>query len=80
MFECLGLAYKAAKIGGTMPAVMNAANEIAVEKFLNKEIKFLDIPKLIEKTMDAYNVKHDFSLEDIFEADNWARQYAMKLK
>ena len=80
VFECLGLAYKAAKIGGTMPAVMNAANEIAVEKFLNKEIKFLDIPKLIEKTMDAYNVKHDFSLEDIFEADNWARQYAMKLK
>lgn len=80
VFECLGLAYKAAKIGGTMPAVMNAANEIAVEKFLNKEIKFLDIPKLIEKTMEAYNVKHDFSLEDIFEADNWARQYAMKLK
>lgn len=73
-FKCLSLAYRAIKEGGTMPAVMNAANEKAVALFLDKKIGFTDIPLLIEKTMDAYNVKYDYNLDDIEEADLWARK------
>lgn len=75
-FRCLSLAYKALRIGGTMPAVLNGANEIAVELFLKGKISFLDIPRLIEKTMDAYTVKYEYDLEDLLEADRWAREYA----
>ena len=78
-FKCLELAYRAIKTGGTMPAVMNAANEKAVALFLNKEIKYLDIPYLIEKTMDAYTVKYDYSIDDIENVDRWAREYAENL-
>ncbi|MGL4790516.1 MAG: 1-deoxy-D-xylulose-5-phosphate reductoisomerase, partial [Anaerotignaceae bacterium] len=79
-FRCLALAYKAIEIGGTMPAVLNAANEIAVEKFLNKEISYLNIPLLIEETMNAYNVKHIFTIEELLEADKWGREYASNIK
>ncbi|MGN1317386.1 MAG: 1-deoxy-D-xylulose-5-phosphate reductoisomerase, partial [Lachnospirales bacterium] len=79
MFPCLGLAYDAIKTGGTMPTVMNASNEIAVAKFINKEIGFLDIPKLIEKAMSAYNVIYNYTLDDVLEADKWAREYTRKL-
>lgn len=75
-FRCLTLAYKALKIGGTMPTVLNSANEIAVAKFLSGKIGFLDIPALIEKTMEAYTVKENYTLEDLLEADAWARAYA----
>ena len=74
-FECLGFAYDALKIGGTMPAVMNAANEIAVSRFLNDEIEFLQIPYIIRKTMDAHTVKHNISITDVINADLWAREY-----
>lgn len=79
LFPCLGLAYNAIRTGGTMPTVMNASNEIAVAKFINKEIGFMDIPKLIEKAMSAYNVKYDYSLDDVLEADKWAREYTKSL-
>ncbi len=75
-FPCLGLAYRALEIGGTMPTVLNGANEIAVSKFLAGKIRFLDIAALIEKTMDAYTVKYDYSLEDLLEADAWAKAHA----
>lgn len=75
LFKCLGLAFEAIKTGGTMPAVMNAANEIAVFAFLDGKISFLDIPKLIEKAMTAYNVKYNYSFDDVFEADLWARNF-----
>ena len=75
-FRCLSLAYQALRIGGTMPAVLNGANEIAVELFLKGKISFLDIPRLIEKTMVAYTVKYEYDLEDLLEADRWAREYA----
>ncbi len=78
-FRCLALAYEAIKTGGTMPTVLNAANEIAVAKFLNKEIGFTDIAALIEKAMTAYTVKYNYSLEDVLEADAWARNYAKGL-
>lgn len=79
-FPCLGLAYKAIRTGGTMPAVLNAANEIAVERFIKREIAFTDISKLIEMAMSAYNVKYNYSLEDVLDADNWAREYTKTLE
>lgn len=75
-FRCLALAYRALEIGGTMPTVLNGANEIAVAKFLDGKIGFLDIPALIEKTMQAYTVKQAECLEDLLQADAWARAYA----
>lgn len=79
VFRCLGLAFDAIKIGGTMPAVLNAANEAAVALFLNGKIGFTDIPELIEKAMGAYTVKYDYSLEDVLEADGFAREYVFGL-
>lgn len=78
-FRCLSLAYRALETGGTLPAVLNGANEVAVARFLQGEISFLEIPALIERTMDAYTVKYDYSLEDLLEADAWAKAYAAKI-
>ncbi|MCD8091262.1 MAG: 1-deoxy-D-xylulose-5-phosphate reductoisomerase [Clostridiales bacterium] len=75
VFKCLDMALKAIKIGGTMPAVLNAANEVAVSRALKKDIKFYEIGELIEKTVSAYNVKYNYTLSDVFEADSWAREY-----
>ena len=79
-FPCLGLAYMAIKTGGTMPTVLNGANEIAVSRFINREIGFTDIPKLIEMAMNAYNVKYNYTLDDVLEADAWAREYTKTLE
>ena len=78
-FKCLSLAYRALKTGGTLPAVLNGANEVAVARFLKGEIGFLQIPELIEQTMDAYTVKQEYTLEDLLEADAWAKDYASKV-
>ena len=75
VFRCLSLAYRAMEIGGTLPTVLNAANEVAVEKFIQKQISFLEIPELIEKTMNAYTVKYNYCLEDLLKADQWAREF-----
>jgi 1-deoxy-D-xylulose-5-phosphate reductoisomerase len=75
-FPCLRLAYEAITAGGTMPTVLNAANEIAVEAFLNEQIRFTDIPVVIEKTMQAIPVQKGDSLEKILEMDNKARVIA----
>jgi 1-deoxy-D-xylulose-5-phosphate reductoisomerase len=74
-FTCISLAYEALKIGGDMPAVLNSANEAAVELFLNRKIEFLDIAKLIELTMNAYTVKYDYILEDLVQSDIWSRAF-----
>lgn len=79
-FPCLGLAYRAIKTGGTMPAVLNGANEIAVARFIDREISFTDIPKLIETAMNAYNVKYNYTLDDVLEADKWAREFTKSLE
>ena len=73
-FKCLDLALRAADIGGSMPAVMNGANEIAVEAFLENMIEFLQIPVLIEKTMDAHETFQLDGIESVMEADIWARE------
>lgn len=78
-FPCLRLAYEALKTMGTMPAVLNAANEIAVSKFLKREIGFNDIPRSIEKTMAAHVVHPDPSLDDVLESDRWAREFCSQI-
>ncbi|OCL27123.1 1-deoxy-D-xylulose-5-phosphate reductoisomerase [Orenia metallireducens] len=78
LFPCLEYAYEAGRRGGTMPAVLNAANEIAVSKFLEGKIKFIDIPKLIKKVMSAHTVVDNPTLDQIIEADTWARLEAQK--
>lgn len=78
-FKCLSLAYRAIKTGGTMPTVMNGANEMAVAAFLENKIGFLDIADIIEKTMMSYNVKYDYTVEDLVEADKWARDFSNNL-
>ena len=75
-FPCLRLAYEALEGGGTLPAILNAANEIAVEAFLNRGITFIDIAHVIEKTLDAANPQTLTSLDDALEADRWAREKA----
>jgi 1-deoxy-D-xylulose-5-phosphate reductoisomerase len=78
-FPCLGLGYESLRIGGTMPATMNAANEIAVEAFLNGGIRFTDIAEIIRSTMDVHTAKDVETLEDALEADRWAREKAESL-
>jgi 1-deoxy-D-xylulose-5-phosphate reductoisomerase len=75
----LGLGYESLRIGGTMPATMNAANEIAVEAFLNGGIRFTDIAEIIRSTMDLHTTKDVETLEDALEADRWAREKAESL-
>ena len=75
-YPCMQLAYAAGRAGGSMPAVLNAANEQAVALFLEEKIQFLDIPKLIEKVCDKHQTDNCESpaLDDILAADQWARQ------
>jgi 1-deoxy-D-xylulose-5-phosphate reductoisomerase len=75
-FPCLALAYRALKTGGTMPAALNAANEIAVEAFLGGKIRLSEIPRLIESVMDKHFVKQADSLETVLATDDWARNEA----
>ena len=74
-FPCLRLARDAFKQGGTSMAILNAANEVAVENFLNHRIKFSDIPKLIEQTLQQINSSSADSLEVVLSADTEARAY-----
>jgi len=78
-FPCLGLAYAACETGRTLPAVLNAANEVAVEAFLENSLSFTNIPKIIEKTMGQHRVVTHPTLNDILEADQWARKQAEDL-
>lgn len=78
-FPCLGLAYRAALSGGTAPAVLNAADEIAVAAFMQKKIKFTDLPKIIEKVLDVHKITLNPSLEEILQSDLWARTETEKI-
>ena len=78
-FPCLRLAYEAMREGGTMPAALSAANEIAVASFLNRRTKFMDIPRVIEATMEAHQTVPCSSIEAVLEADRWARSHAENL-
>lgn len=78
-FPCLNLGYESLRTGGTMPATMNAANEIAVDAFLNGGIRFTEIAEVIRQTMDAHVPQTVATLEDALEADRWAREKAESL-
>ncbi|HUV49422.1 MAG TPA: 1-deoxy-D-xylulose-5-phosphate reductoisomerase [Anaerolineae bacterium] len=77
-FPCLGLAYTAGKTGGTLPAVLNASNEMAVQAFLDRRIPFVKIPEVISRTMEIHSVVANPELSDIIESDKWAREYSKK--
>ena len=78
-FECLKLAYNVLKVSGTAPCILNAANEIAVEKFINNEIKFSQISQLIRKALDKIENHSDPDIETIFECDKNTREYVSSL-
>jgi 1-deoxy-D-xylulose-5-phosphate reductoisomerase len=73
-YPCLRLAYEAARLGGTMPTVLNAANEVAVHRFLQGQIAFTEIPIIVEKTMEAHQPEKA-TLQAVLDADAWAREY-----
>ena len=76
-FKALNLSFKAGKIGGLMPTILNGANEAAVELFLNKKIKFLQISDIIEKSMEVFNedVQKELTLENIIDLDKRVKEY-----
>ncbi|MBI5417961.1 1-deoxy-D-xylulose-5-phosphate reductoisomerase [Candidatus Poribacteria bacterium] len=75
-FPCLEYGFTAGKLGGTMPTVFNAANEIAVTYFLQEEIKYTDIPKIVKYCMDNHKMEKKINLDIIIKADTWAREFA----
>jgi len=76
-FPCIKLAYQALELGGTMPAVLNGANEIAVNAFLSSKINFSEIPIIIQNTMKEHKPKYNPNINDILDADYWAREKAL---
>jgi 1-deoxy-D-xylulose-5-phosphate reductoisomerase len=77
-FPCLSYAYEAIETGGTMPCVLNASNEVAVNAFLQDRIGFNDIPFVIRRTLDSHTVRPAGVLDDVLGADRWAREKAAK--
>ena len=78
-FPCLGLAFRALRAGGSMPAVLNAANEVAVAAFLDGALTFPGIAETIAAVMDAHAPAALGALEDVLAADRWAREQAALL-
>lgn len=78
-FPCLQLAYDALAGGAGLPATLNAANEVAVHAFLNNQIAFLDIPKVIQETMAAYQTAPFSTIDEVLEIDLWARRTAEEI-
>ena len=78
-FPCLALAYHAAETGGTMPAVLNAANEVAVEAFLQRQINFLQISEVVRRSMESHKTIAEPMLSEITDADSSARQTAREV-
>lgn len=76
-YPCLDLAYQALKTGGTAPTILNAANEVAVERFLAGKIKFTDIHKIVAETLECLSVEFNTELQQIILSDNEAREYAL---
>ena len=73
-FPCLKIAYEAGRLKGTYPCVLNASNEVAVEEFLKDKIRFTDIPRAIQAVLSKHKALKEPSLEDILDADTWARE------
>lgn len=75
-FPCLGLAYRALRAEGSLPVVLNAANEVAVDAFLDGKLSFTSISRVIQQTMDAHETRAVDALHVVREVDAWARAYA----
>jgi 1-deoxy-D-xylulose-5-phosphate reductoisomerase len=78
-FPCVGLAYRAMEAGGTAPAALNAADEVAVQAFLAGRIRFTDIPRTIQATLDANEARGcsgEITYDNVMATDGWARQFA----
>jgi len=78
-FPCLSLAFGACRVGGTSAAVLNAANEVAVQAFLESQVPFSSIPAVIERTLEKHQTVSRPTLADILDADAWARTKASEL-
>lgn len=78
-FPLLKIAYSVGQEGGTLPTVLNASNELAVEAFLREEIRYTDIVSIVKKTLDAHINKSSNNLKNILEANNWAISFAKEL-
>lgn len=78
-FRCLKLAFEASEAGGTYPVALNGANEVLVDLFLNRKIRFIDIQNNLEKVLDNHKPSYDLSLENIIQADKEIREYTYKL-
>jgi len=78
-FPCLGLAYRALRAGGSLPVVLNAANEVAVAAFLAGRLGFVAIAEVIEQAMDAHPATAVATLADVRGADRWAHEFAQEL-
>jgi 1-deoxy-D-xylulose-5-phosphate reductoisomerase len=78
-FPCLAYAFDALNAGGSMPAVLSAANEVAVKYFLEEKIGYADIARVIRTTMDAHTPSNIKTVEEALKADLWARQEAEKI-
>jgi 1-deoxy-D-xylulose-5-phosphate reductoisomerase len=78
-YPALGLAREAGRKGGTFPAALVGADEVAVESFLAGRLRFSDIPTLIQETLDRHEPTPNPGLDDILEADRWARGTAESL-
>lgn len=76
-FPCLALAYEALRIGGTMPCIVNGANEVLVDYYLQDKIGFYDIPKYIEKAMNKHEVFQYKNIDEILEVDRWVRDWIL---
>ncbi|MBI4660714.1 MAG: 1-deoxy-D-xylulose-5-phosphate reductoisomerase [Verrucomicrobia bacterium] len=77
-FPALTLARRAGEVGGTMPAVLNAANEVAVAAFCKGKAGFEEISRIVERAMNRHTTVHNPSLEEILAADAWARENALR--
>jgi 1-deoxy-D-xylulose-5-phosphate reductoisomerase len=78
-YPALKLAYGALRVGGTMPTVLNAANEVAVEAFLEGKIGFREIHRVIDKTMQRHGARSPVDIGEILSVDRWARENASSL-
>jgi len=78
-FPALALAIRAIRIGETMPAVLNAANEFAVSGYLKGRLKFTEIPEIVEAAMEAHQIQSVQTIDDILRADQWAREKAKEI-
>ena len=78
-FPCLGLAYRALEAERSLPVVLNAANEVAVARFLEGRIGFTSIPHVIERTLDAHDAAEVHTLAAVRAVDRWAREYSLEI-